>query len=190
MKKWKLYVTMAIVGILVLAASVLAAAASNPFEVRMLDQCDPETFNAAVGSGACIGDGTVTFDHFIAEVSAAHKAGAWHFDPEAITLEPGTALKLVNRGGETHTFTKVANFGGGFIPILNTLSGNPVPAPECATVTLGGPIPKPETPSNIFVEAGTTEDGPTAGGAILPSASTTKVQCCIHPWMRMELRVK
>ncbi|HLW54247.1 MAG TPA: hypothetical protein VKW06_15530 [Candidatus Angelobacter sp.] len=190
MTKWKTHVLIAIVGATGLAVSLLATAASNPLEVRMLDQCDPTTFNAAVGPGTCTGDGQVTFDHFIQEVSAAQKAGAWNFNPGNTLVEPGTALKLVNRGGETHTFTKVANFGGGFVPILNTLSGNPVPAPECATVTVGGLIPKAESPTNIFVEAGTTEDGPTAGGSFLPNASTTKIQCCIHPWMRMELRTR
>jgi hypothetical protein len=33
--------------------------------------------------------------------------------------------------GETHTFTEVAQFGGGLVGLLNDLSGNPVPAPEC-----------------------------------------------------------
>ena len=44
--------------------------------------------------------------------------------------------------------------------------------------------------SNIFVEAGETETGPTAGSSIMPSGTTTKFQCCIHPWMRTELTTK
>lgn len=173
---------------LFLGASLVLIAASNPMTVRIMDKCDPTTFNAAVGPGTCVGDGAVTFQHFIAEVTAAQKAGAWHFDPTDGTVDEGTVLTLENRGGETHTFTKVANFGGGFVAPLNALSGNPVPAPECATVTLGGLIPKPPSPANIFVKAGTTEVGPTAGGSVLPSGTTTKFQCCIHPWMRIELR--
>jgi hypothetical protein len=187
--KWMIGVC-AMAAVLVLTATVLLRAASNPFVVRMMDQCNPPTFNAAVGPGTCIGDGTTTFSNFISILTNAHTVGAWHFDPPDTTLEPGTVLKLDNTGGETHTFTKVANFGGGFVAPLNILSGNPVPAPECATVTLGGLVPKLESPSNIFVEAGTTEDGPTAGGPILPSGATTKIQCCIHPWMRMELTTK
>jgi len=190
MSKWKLFVMMPIVGVLVLTAGVVLTAASIPFDVRMQDQCNPATFNAAVGPGTCVGDGTITFDHFIAELTASQKAGAWHFDPVDATLEPGTRLKLENLGGETHTFTKVANFGGGFVAPLNALTGTPVPAPECATVVFGNLIPKPETPANIFVEAGLTENGPTAGDSILPSGTTTKIQCCIHPWMRMELRTR
>jgi plastocyanin len=173
-----------------LAASVVLIAASNPRAVRIMDQCDSTTFNAAVGPGTCVGDGTITFAHFIAEVTAAQKAGAWHFDPADVNVDEGTVLTLENRGGETHTFTKVANFGGGFVAPLNALSGNPVPAPECATVTLGGLIPKPESPANIFVQAGTTAAGPTAGGSILPSGKTTRFQCCIHPWMRTEVTTR
>src|SRR5215467_2247420 len=118
--------------------AIVLVATSNPFVVRMQGPCDPATFNAAVGPGTCIGDGTITFNHFISELTSAHKVGAWHYDPAAGTVDEGTALTLENRGGETHTFTKVANFGGGFVAPLNALSGNPVPAPECATVTLGG----------------------------------------------------
>jgi hypothetical protein len=172
------------------AAAVVVVATSNPTVIRMQGPCDPASFNAAIGSVVCIGDGTITFDHFVKELTNSQKAGSWLFSPAAGTLEPGTGLSLENRSGETHTFTKVKEFGGGFIPFLNQLSGNPVPAPECATATIGGLIPKPESPSNIFVEAETTEVGPTAGSAILPSGTSTKFMCCIHPWMRTELRTK
>src|SRR5215469_2855271 len=181
--------TLAVISVAV-SASVVLLAASNPLVVRMMDQCNPATFNAAVGPGTCVGDGTVTFAHFIAEVTAAKKAGAWLFAPADTTVDDGTVLTLENRGGETHTFTKVANFGGGFVAPLNALSGNPVPAPECATVTLGGLIPKPPSPANIFIGAGTTPAGPTAGDSTLPSGTTTKFQCCIHPWMRMEVTTR
>ena len=171
-------------------AAVVVVATSNPTVIRMQGPCDPASFNAAVGPGTCIGNGTITFDHFVKELTLSQKAGSWLFSPANVELAPGTALSLENRAGEVHTFTKVKEFGGGFIAFLNPLSGTPVPAPECATVTIGGLIPKPEGPSNIFVEAETTEVGPTAGSAILPSGTTTKWQCCIHPWMRTELRTK
>ena len=179
-----------ILALITMAASVTLIASSDPLVVRMQGPCDPATFNAAVGPGTCIGNGTITFPHFVAELTNAHKAGAWLFDPAVGTVDPGTVLSLENRAGETHTFTKVKEFGGGFIAPLNALSGNPVPAPECATATIGGLIPKPPSPANIFVEAGETEDGPTAGSSILPSGTKTKFQCCIHPWMRTELSTK
>ena len=176
--------------LITMAASVALIASSDPLVVRMQGPCDPATFNAAVGPGTCIGNGTITFARFIAELTNAHKAGAWLFDPAVGTVDPGTVLSLENRAGETHTFTKVKEFGGGFIPFLNRLSGNPVPAPECATATIGGLFAKPPSASNIFVEAETTEVGPTAGSAILPSGTTTKFMCCIHPWMRTEITTK
>jgi len=43
-------------------------------------------------------------------------------------------------------------------------------------------------PSNIFVEAGTTEVGPTAGGSDVPEG-LSRWQCCVHPWMRMAMNV-
>jgi hypothetical protein len=70
----------------------------------------------------------------------------------------------------THVATK---------PRLNQLSGNPVPAPECL---------QPGNATNIFVEAGTTEAGPTAGSAELP-VGVTNWECCVHPWMRMTIDV-
>ena len=173
-----------------ITAGVVLLATNNPLVIRIQGPCDPATFNAAVGPGTCVGNGETTFAHFISELTSAQKVGSWHFDPSAGTLAPGTVLSLQNRAGETHTFTKVKEFGGGFIAPLNALSGNPVPAPECATVAMGNLVPKPPSPSNIFVEAGETEDGPTAGSAILPSGTTTKFQCCIHPWMRTELRAQ
>ncbi len=189
MKRSKLYASV-VLGLILIAASLTLIAASNPLVIGIQDHCDPTTFNAAVGPGTCVGDGTIKFAHFIAELTAAQKVGAWHFDPADGTVDPGTVLSLENRGGETHTFTKVKNFGGGFVAPLNALSGNPIPAPECATVTMGGLIPKPPSASNIFVEAGETETGPTAGSSIMPSGTTTKFQCCIHPWMRTELTTK
>jgi hypothetical protein len=176
--------------VMIAMASSVVLIASDPLVVRMRDKCDPTTFNASVGPGTCIGDGTITFAQFIKQVTSAKKAGSWHFDPAAGTVDEGTVLALENRGGETHTFTKVENFGGGFVAPLNALSGNPLPAAECATATLGGLIPKPASPANIFVGPGTTEMGPTAGGPILPRGTTTKFQCCIHPWMRTELRTQ
>src|SRR5258708_26244702 len=121
-------------------AGVVLLATSNPLVVRMQRPCDSATFNAAVQPGTCksgenILPGHVTFAHFIAELTAAQKVGAWHFDPTAGTLAQGTVVSLENRGGETHTFTKVKEFGGGFVSPLNPLSGKPVPAPPCAPDT-------------------------------------------------------
>src|SRR5712692_62844 len=99
-----------------MAASVTLIAASDPLVIRIQGPCDPATFNAAVGPGTCIGNGTITFDHFVKELTNSQKAGSWLFSPADGTLAPGTVLSLENRAGEVHTFRKVKEFGGGFIP--------------------------------------------------------------------------
>ena len=187
------------VAVLGLACFVLlsssALAQSNPFTIGIRDACDPGTFSSpikAAGPGTCKPGthGTTKFQDFIAELQSDHIAGAWRFNPllnatsgtfqlVTVSLSSGQTTALQNTGGETHTFTKVATFGGGFVPPLNALSGNPVPAPECL---------QSENDTNIFVEAGTTESGPTAGTAQLPVGVTTW-QCCVHPWMRMTIEV-
>ena len=63
-------------------------------------------------------------------------------------------LTISNLGGETHTFTRVKKFGGGFVAWLNAASGNPEPAPECAQTVNGKLVPQPEGPDNIFLAAG------------------------------------
>ena len=165
--------------------------------IKMWDACDPDSFNAALGTGTCIPGhhGQTVLGDFIGELQTDHIAGGWRFDPlldvspgtfklVKVELAPGDQTVLVNNGGETHTFTRVNKFEGGFIAALNGLSGNPDPAPECAQVLNGTLVPQPESATNQFVEAGNTESGPTAGSPALPEG-TTRWECCVHPWMRM-----
>jgi hypothetical protein len=173
--------------------SALALSQSEPFTIGIRDACDPGTFTANVGPGTCKPGqhGTTKFKLFIAELQSDQIAGAWRFNPllnatqgifqlATVNLSSGQPTVLHNTGGETHTFTKVASFGGGFVPPLNQLSGNPDPAPECL-----------QQPSDTFilVEADETEAGPTAGTAALP-AGVNHFQCCIHPWMRITINVQ
>ena len=53
------------------------------------------------------------------------------FAPGQLSLDAGGTLAARNRGGEVHTFTEVATFGGGCIEALNDLLGL-TPVPECA----------------------------------------------------------
>lgn len=153
------------------------AAVQGDKKIRLLDDCEPVSFNAALGDGACVGNGHTTFDEFIAELSATQDAHKWRNQPSDMLLNVGRPTFIENRGGETHTFTEVAQFGGGFIPDLNGISGNPVPAPECLNFA-----------ALVFIPAGGTEEGPTAGSAELP-VGLHKFQCCIHPWMRTVVEV-
>ena len=180
------HVVFVVVSLLVLSGSLLlrarAAATPDTDSIRIWDNCDPATFNKAIGPGTCVPGhhGTETFTLFVGEVSADRIAGAWRFGSTSYTVASGDSTALDNRGGELHTFTTVAKFGGGFVPFLNQLAGTPVPAPECLA---------PPSASNIFVAAGTVEIGPVAGSTVLP-AGTTKAQCCVHPWMRTVINVK
>ena len=172
--------------------------------ITMRDACDPDSFNAALGPGHCVtvpglppgeGHGSTLFTDFIGELTTYQNAGAWRFNPMLnatagtfklvrLDLTSGDQTTIKNLGGETHTFTRVEHFGGGFKAKLNGLTGNPVPAPECAQVLPDGTlVQQPESPTNQFVEAGNTEAGPTAG-IDLPLGESLW-QCCIHPWMRM-----
>jgi plastocyanin len=137
--------------------------------VNMHDACDPATFNAALGPGTCLRAGGVQFNQFIAELTRLGSVGAWHFAPPNANVQVGQSFAVSNRGGEVHTFTEVAQFGGGIVPRLNELAHVPTVAPECAALD-----------PDDFVAPGTTyrED--------VEHAGTLKFQCCIHPWMRLE----
>ncbi|AHG89340.1 hypothetical protein J421_1803 [Gemmatirosa kalamazoonensis] len=155
------------------AAASLAAAKVKQQPIQMFDRCDALTFNT-LGAGTCIRpERGVTLPDFIAEIQRTGAAQAWRFEPGEVTIPLGTTLLAVNRGGEVHTFTEVAHFGGGRLQLLNDLSGNPIPAPEClalpasADVRPGGSFP--DTPDEVGTEL---------------------YQCCIHPWMRTTVHIR
>jgi plastocyanin len=140
-------------------------------QVAMMDACDGPTFNAAIGPGTCARTGGVNFSEFVAQLTAHHSVGAWHNAPSQTDAWVGDSLIAVNKGGETHTMTRVAQFGGGVVPFLNDLAGTPNIAPECTTET-------------TFVPPGGTDREE------LNQAGELMYQCCIHPWMRTTVLVK
>lgn len=153
--------------------------------VHIWDYCDPGTFPDTLCTRANTSSGVITFSGFNFELNLDKSVGAWRFAPEAVRLEEGSALTLKNLGGETHTFTRVRKFGGGFVAALNAASGNPVPAPECARVVNGNLVPQPPGPNNIFLAAGAMANGPHVQGD-----EPVNYECCIHPWMRMTINPK
>jgi plastocyanin len=149
----------------------LSAAGQLQRFVTMKDACDPETFGSL-----CARDtgGGVTFDNFIAELMQRGEAGGWFFAPPHMTAKLGDTLVAINRGGEVHTFTEVEEFGGGFVTQLNDILGL-TELSECAISNLE---PDDFVPPDGRYEEPITETG------------TLKFQCCIHPWMRTEVRVR
>jgi hypothetical protein len=150
----------------------LAVKGPSQHVVTLFDACDAETFNAALGEGACTRSGGVRFDTFLKQLGWHHSIGAWHVAPSNVTMKVGELLVATNRGGEVHTFTEVEEFGGGFVDLLNQLTGLTEVAPECAALAGRGTIAPGASSSEEEEEAG-----------------LEKYQCCIHPWMRAEVRI-
>ena len=151
----------------------LAVKGPSQHVVTMFDACDPETFNAALGAGTCTRSGGVRFDKFLEQLAQHHSIGAWHFAPSNVSMRVGDLLVANNRGGETHTFTEVDEFGGGIVPELNEAIGLTEVAPEC-TQLAGKDFLAPGASSSEEEE----------------EAAVEKYQCCIHPWMRSEVRIR
>jgi plastocyanin len=171
-----------LVGCLVLACAALTPAqetSSGLAQVVALDECDPATFNAALGADFCknIALGYITtLNDLFAEAAAGTPDPNWDFEPDSLSIKKGTTLSVVDQGGEPHTFTEVAQFGGGFIPGLNA-PGETV-APEC-----DGGFSKVAVAKTRMLQGSHLDITGLAKG-------DHHFQCCIHPWMRVTVTVK
>jgi plastocyanin len=174
-RKRRLATVAALAALLVLVPTAGASATSATRQVQVLDDCDPATFNAAIGPGTCVKDGATTFSEFIAQLSAQGRAPAWRFAPAQLKLDPGGTLTAHNRGGEDHTFTEVASFGGGCIAALNDLLGL-TPVPECAGF-----------PGGAFAATLVRPGGTVTTVALPPGIH--RYECLIHPWMQTTVTV-
>ena len=116
---------------------------------------------------------------FIQELTLNGFAGAWHFSPNHVNVNPGSTLGVGNRGGEFHTFSEVQHFGGGCVAILDLILGLQ-PVPECANFP-AGPLINP-LPAGIDAEDNAIPQNQLAPGVHL-------FQCLIHPWMRVVVDV-
>jgi len=157
---------------------------SNDPNVALVDNCDPATFNAAVGPGTCAStphQHDTTFSEFIGLLFsplAANVIGhpAWQFSPGYLSIPAGQTVRVTNAGGENHTFTEVTAFGGGFVTFLNGVGG---PAGTVPLVPATACLPPPATvaPGNTVQIKGL-------------SPGVHMFQCCIHPWMRAVVDVE
>ena len=149
--------------------------------IDLVDDCDPAD-QAWLPVGCLQNDGDVTAAEFNAFLRSplydnvpppgiepglflvGHPS--WRNDPSHVVIEAGKQIRVTNVGGRPHTFTAVAQFGGGNIPPLNV---GTQPAPECM--------------NSVRIEPG---EGTrvTAG-----DEGIQRYQCCFHPWMRATVRV-
>ena len=162
-------------------ASADGGVAPGPVQIVALDECDPTTFNAVVGPDFCnnvalafVAPFATKFSDLFAKAAAGAPDPNWDFEPDSLTIEKGTSLIVVNQGGEPHTFTPVANFGGGFVAGLN---GGQAAVPECAAGFSSVAVAR----TRILQGSQLRVSGLTKG--------EHHFQCCIHPWMRVTVKV-
>ena len=158
------------------ALAMMAAVAVAHTKVEMRDACDSASFNAFFGPVVCqdVG-GDVTIDEFLSPNVLPARHPAWDFEPSYFKIKPGERVKVINEGGEVHTFTEVTAFGGGFIPFLNNRAGAPG-VPECGSDFV-------PNPALVFVSSGDKQELTGLGVGI------HLFECCLHPWMRAVIKV-
>lgn len=153
-------------------ASLASGAGSHAIAIK--DDCDPDDLSWNAVGGCALHRGFVTLAEFNAELNSTLGPTAvighpsWRNDPSYTVISEGQSLRVRNAGGRAHTFTKVAQFGGGKVP-NPALNKGLAPAPEC--------------PSSIDIAPG--------GHASVSGLETGshRFQCCIHPWMRALVEV-
>jgi plastocyanin len=165
----------AAVAIGALTVATIAWGGANSRQVQMLDNCDGPSFNAALQDPeACVRNGGLSFDKFVARLIEKGSVESWRFSPEQLSMDAGGTITSVNRGGEPHTFSEVAQFGGGCIEDVNELVGL-TPVPECANFP--GPPGGPFFGATLVLPGDSLTTAPLAAG-------THRFLCLIHPWMR------
>lgn len=143
-------------------------------EIAIRDDCDPRDPGWIPTGGCALRRGDVTLAEFNGELDSplalavvGHQA--WRNDPPYLEIETRRDVRVRNEGGRVHTFTKVANFGGGKVP-SPALNEGLAMAPECpASVDLA--------PGGEMHVSGLAE-------------GNHRFQCCIHPWMRALIKVE
>jgi len=142
--------------------------------IAILDDCDPDDPEWAPIGGCTRKNGLVTEDEFQAlrlsprsPTVVGHPA--WRNEPSYVKVTANDFVQVINEGGRNHTFTEVANFGGGRVPPLRV---GLEPAPEC-------------------LAAPPSADMPPGAIRVLENLSVGNhfYQCCIHSWMHAQIKV-
>jgi plastocyanin len=157
----------------------LGVSQADTQKIRIMDACDPATFNAPQPVGPGLGDicqehpnDGVTFEEFgelLTRTAFGHPA--WRFNAPYLEIESGDKVRVTNRGGEDHTFTEVSEqFGGGRVAGLNAPFGLTA-LPQCAEALAPTIHPGDSIPIKNLSEG------------------THYYLCCIHPWMHAIIQV-
>jgi plastocyanin len=157
------------------ALTVVPVAAANPSKISASDACSPSFNVAPMDPNTCTRPGGMPFDVFMQQLQRNKFAGAWHFSPPHVNVDAGNSLTVVNRGGETHSFTQVTQFGGGgIVPQLNeVIFGTPTPP-----TFFFGPLNLMPSGSEITISPQTLTPG------------THLFFCAIDPWMEETVVVR
>jgi plastocyanin len=170
-------------GLMFIGATLAPAQEDTPrvAQVVALDECDPTTFNTVLGPDFCknvalaaLGYATTLSDLFMKAGQGTPDPG-WDFEPDTVKIKEGATLSVVDQGGEPHTFTEVAQFGGGFIAGLNH--------GEATVQECDGGFSKIAVAKTRILQASTVQITGLSKGE-------HHFQCCIHPWMRVNVEVK
>ncbi|MGQ0549180.1 MAG: cupredoxin domain-containing protein [Armatimonadota bacterium] len=169
-----------LIGVLTLGVAT-ATADDGGRLVRAIDDCDPRDPNwLPIGCRRARGDVTnAEFGEQLRSPRSVAVVGhpSWRFDPSFLAIGPKRNVRVRNAGGRPHTFTKVADFGGGRIPPLDSgLNFGLKTAPECL-LDPGAVDPTQLRPGESLRVTGL-------------AVGNHRFQCCIHPWMRAVIKVK
>ncbi|MEX2153314.1 MAG: hypothetical protein WD825_08235 [Gemmatimonadaceae bacterium] len=149
------------------------ASDAHHHRISAVDDCDPRDLTWAAIGGCTLTRGFVTRAEFDGELNSPLSPTtvvghpSWRNEPSYAFIKTGQSVEVRNIGGRQHTFTEVAQFGGGRVP---PLSRGLVPAPECLR-----PTEDLESGDNMQVSG------------LAPGSH--RFQCCIHPWMRALIEV-
>jgi plastocyanin len=143
--------------------------------ITILDNCDPKDPGWAPTGGCLIKKGDVSFAEFGAFLFSPLGPGgilighpSWRNSPSYLSVDSDDKIRVVNKGGRVHTFTEVAQFGGGRVPPLN---GGLGPAGACVTA---GVVDLATGDRQVYKNL---------------APGVHRFQCCIHPWMRAVVRI-
>jgi plastocyanin len=176
------------VSVLWVSGPIEVAADLDGEKIAIKDDCEPDDPGWTPTGGCLLKKGDVTEAEFstflqsplydnnlvdpdplVGRFLVGHPS--WRNEPSHSMIKTGKRIHVKNEGGRNHTFTPVAEFGGGRVPPLRV--GTQLP--ECA-LAQGATDP-------YLVAPGGNLKLKTEGEGIM------RFQCCLHPWMRATVRV-